>query len=691
MSQDQLDILKRALQREKLARKAAEKILEEKSRELYQTSQKLESLLDEKSTQLQGIFENIVDAYVVMDVNGNVLKFNEAATKLFGYNIDEESVNVVDLIYKEDAEYAMTSFAELRNKGYFKNYEARVYTKSKEVKWVHINASVVFDKENTAIAAQGIVRDITSTKRNNEIIEEQKSQLDAIVQNSSIGIVLTQYGNILRTNASIQNSLGYTEEELSNLTVKDISFPEDFPQSKAYITKMDSGELDNFVIQKRYKKKNGSVLWAKTNVSAVRDSDGNIKYQVALVEDVTLEREQSLIIDMINDVAKAILGKMDIYEIAKEITNNIAEYLDTNDCIIYLVDNENNSLEQIAAYGSKLNDKNEIKDKIVMPLGEGIVGCVARSGKAEIINDTSKDIRYVVDDERRFSEIAVPIISDGNVIGIIDSEHISKSYFTKKHLRTLKNIASLVAMQLKSAINLREREKVELKNTVLLEALAKSNDELQEYAHIVSHDLKSPLRSIDALVSWIKEDNKGKLDDVTIQNFGLIETTLEKMEQLISDILLYSSVGSESKEESDVDINVLINELRQILYVPEHISINIINKLPTVFGDKTKLQQLFQNLISNAIKFIDKESGLIEIDVVEQKSYYQFSIKDNGVGIDKKHHDKIFKIFHALNKNKESTGIGLSIVKKIVDLHKGEIWLESEPNMGTTFFFTFKK
>ncbi|WP_299117773.1 ATP-binding protein [uncultured Winogradskyella sp.] len=572
MSQEEVDILKRALAREKASRKAAEAILEAKSAELFEVNQKLEishkelsTLYDNTSSQLQGVFENIVDAYVVMDLNGNVLKFNDAATELFGYDVDKESVNVVSLIYKEDYDYAMTSFLELQTKGFFKNYEARVYTKAKEVKRVHINASLVLDKNGVPMAAQGIVRDIT------------------------------------------------------------------------------------------------------------------------------LEREQSLIIDMVNDVAKALLGKMDIYEIAWEITNNIAEYLDTKDCIIYLVDNEQNTLEQIAAYGTKLTSDKQIKDKIALPIGDGIVGSVAKTGKAEIIGDTSKDNRYIVDDEIRFSEISVPIISDGKVIGVIDSEHHSKNYFTKEHLRTLKNIASLVAMQLKSAINLREREKVELRNTALLDALGKSNNELQEYAHIVSHDLKSPLRSIDALVSWIKEDNKGKLDNVTIQNFELIETTLEKMEQLISDILLYSSIGSESKDENSVDLNALIEELMQILYVPENISINVLNNLPIVIGDKTKFQQLFQNLISNAIKFNNKAQGLIEVDVIEQKSYYQFSIKDNGMGIDKKYHDKIFKIFHALHDNKESTGIGLSIVKKIVDLYKGEIWLKSESNKGTTFFFTIKK
>ena len=163
------------------------------------------------------------------------------------------------------------------------------------------------------------------------------------------------------------------------------------------------------------------------------------------------------------------------------------------------------------------------------------------------------------------------------------------------------------------------------------------------------------------------------------------------MEQLITDVLNYSSVGADTSEKLDVDLNNMINELIPILYIPNHIEIKSLNILPVLKGDKTKLQQLFQNLISNAVKFIDKEKGSIIINVEELKTHYKFSIQDNGIGIDKKFHDKIFKIFHSLNKSKDSTGIGLSIVKKIVDLHGGEIWLDSEPHVGTTFYFTLKK
>ena len=224
----------------------------------------------------------------------------------------------------------------------------------------------------------------------------------------------------------------------------------------------------------------------------------------------------------------------------------------------------------------------------------------------------------------------------------------------------------------------------------LLYRLSKSNEELEDYAHIVSHDLKSPLRSIYALASWIKQDNLNILDQKSINNINLIEQVLEKMELLISDILKYSSIHYK-KDKKKLDLHCLVNELINTIFVPKHIEIKFKTNLPTIKGDPTKMEQLFQNLINNAIKFIDKKKGLIEIDYTDFKGYHQFSIKDNGIGIDKKHHNSIFKIFNTLNKSKDASGIGLSIVKKIIDLNKGRIWIESELKKGTTIYFTLNK
>jgi len=240
-------------------------------------------------------------------------------------------------------------------------------------------------------------------------------------------------------------------------------------------------------------------------------------------------------------------------------------------------------------------------------------------------------------------------------------------------------------------LDISDFRKLEKKQEVLLDKLEKSNTELEEYAQIVSHDLKSPLRSLYALTTWLKEDNVGKFDEVSLDNFELIEKTLEKMDKLISDILDYSSITFDSEKMSDVDLNEVVEGLHHVLLIPKHINLIIKKKLPVLKGDPTRFQQLFLNIVSNAVRFIDKDKGLIEISVNEYPSYYEFSIKDNGTGIEKKDFKKIFKIFRSLTANKDSSGIGLSIVKKIINLFQGEVWLESEVGIGSTFYFTISK
>ena len=224
----------------------------------------------------------------------------------------------------------------------------------------------------------------------------------------------------------------------------------------------------------------------------------------------------------------------------------------------------------------------------------------------------------------------------------------------------------------------------------LLDELAHQNQELGDYAHMVSHDLKSPLRSIDTLSAWLKEDYKNQLDANGIKSLNLIRSNVEKMDTLINGILEYSTIGKNRIDIYDVDPNKLIDDILVTLSIPDHITITK-TELPIIKGDKYRLQQLFQNLIGNAVLYNDKSNGKIDIGFLEKNEFWEFYIKDNGKGIDDAYFDKIFQTFEKLESSAVSTGIGLSIVKKIVTLYGGEIWLTSELNEGTTFYFTLKK
>ncbi|MBX2817804.1 MAG: PAS domain S-box protein [Saprospiraceae bacterium] len=404
MSDQEIAVLKRALQRERLARKKAESILEQKASELYDTSQELkksnlalQSLLREKSSELKGVFENLVDAYVVMDLFGNVVKMNEAAEDLLGFRMEEEEVNLMSMAHPSEVDRVIQAFDKLMKEDSVANFEVRIKTLRGESKTVHINASLIRDEQHKPIAAQGIVRDIT------ELMQLQKQK-----------------------------------EEL-------------------------------------------------------------------------------------------------------------------------------------------------------------------------------------------------------------------------------------------------------------LESLGRSNEELSDYAHVVSHDLKSPLRSIDALVTWILDDNKETLDETTLANFDLIKQTLEKMEQLISGILEYASATSMDQKMLAVNVSDLIHGSIQMLHVPPGIQIEVDSGLPQVMCHPTKIQQVFQNLIGNAIKYMDSDAGQIHVGYQERDSHHEFFVKDNGPGIGQEHHQTVFKVFQSVSPKSSSSGVGLSIVKKVIEFHGGKVWLESVPDKGATFFFTLKK
>ncbi|WP_396596818.1 ATP-binding protein [Dokdonia sp. R86516] len=243
------------------------------------------------------------------------------------------------------------------------------------------------------------------------------------------------------------------------------------------------------------------------------------------------------------------------------------------------------------------------------------------------------------------------------------------------------NLAEYISQQAEQLILVNRDQEL------LVKELALQNQELNDYAHIVSHDLKSPLRSIEALVSWLKEDYGDAIGEEGKTQIGLIVNHLEKMDALITGILNYSSIDKEVRTERQIDLNVLVKETVDLMHLPEHITIKV-HKMPTILADRFKIQQLFQNLIGNAVSSIDKPQGLIEVIARNLDDVFQFEIKDNGKGINPAYFHKIFQVFQKLENDSESTGIGLSIVKKIVHFYDGKIWLDSTEGVGTTFYFT---
>jgi PAS domain S-box-containing protein len=236
--------------------------------------------------------------------------------------------------------------------------------------------------------------------------------------------------------------------------------------------------------------------------------------------------------------------------------------------------------------------------------------------------------------------------------------------------------------------------------------LQRVNQELSEFSYIVSHDLKAPLRGVASLVDWLNQDHGEQLGPEGRELLRLLSARSRRMHRLIEDILHFSRLGRTRESSGPVDLDHLVHDIVESLAIAPHIRVRVA-RLPVIVGDETRLRQVFQNLISNAVKFMDKEEGEIDVGVAPDTLMprseagapaapvpaWRFHVADNGPGIESRHHQRIFDIFQTLHprEDPDSTGIGLTVVKKIIELLGGGIWVESEMGKGARFVFTLPR
>jgi len=242
-------------------------------------------------------------------------------------------------------------------------------------------------------------------------------------------------------------------------------------------------------------------------------------------------------------------------------------------------------------------------------------------------------------------------------------------------------------------LNITERKRLEAEQARMIHELESANEELKNFAYVVSHDLKAPLRAIGSLADWIAADQQDRLDAEGQEHLRLLIQRVRRMDGLIDGVLRYSRIGRLHEAAVEVDLNELLHEVIDSLAPPAHIAVRVASGLPSIRAERTAIQQVLQNLIANAIRYMDKPQGRIEIDCTDQGESWRFSVADNGPGIEARHFERIFQLFQTLNPRDrvESTGVGLAIVKKIVEQCGGQVWVESIPGQGSTFSFTLSK
>ena len=784
MDNKEVVLLKKALERQKKARQQAERILEAKSKELYDVSHhlreansKLENLLSEKSSELDGVFINIIDPYVVMDLQFNVINMNRSAKEFLGFDHTTKVVNLSQFIHPDYLSYTNESMRSMMEVGTLSNYRAKLILNDGIKKFVQINASLIYDKNHKPIAAQGIIRDITSEHEVKKLVSEQKKQLDIIVENSPLGIILAKDGIIIKANNTFVDMLGYREDELKNISLKAISEPDNDFCEHDQINLMHAGKLDKFTTVLKFIKKDGSNFMAKTRMTAILDNEVKTDYQVAMIEDISkeldadrkLKASENRLAVLISNLQTGVLLEDEDGKIA--LTNqmfcnlfNIEQtpnQLIGNDCV---ESEEHNKkfFKNSEKFVTRIEEILTKRETVLSDELEMIDGRILERDYIPINNDgdykghlwayhdvtISKNYRKNLEAQReKYSSIIANMnlgiveVDNQDIIQMVNHSFCQMSgfdedellgqvlskiiifkkneFFLEKNIRRLKgesdsyevevfnkqrnikhwlvsgapryNDTGAVIGSIGIHLDITDQKELELQKEKLVSELENSNQGLQEYAHIVSHDLKSPLRSISALATWLYEDYRDVLNEGGKQNLELMQEKVASMDKLIHGILEYSTANSSELDDSKVDLNTVISDIGETIYIPEHVKLVVPKTLPTIVADRIKMHQVFQNIIGNAVVHIEREIGLVEVLFEDLDDQWQFTISDNGVGIPEEYHKKIFDIFQSIGNNERSTGIGLSIVKKIVDRYSGTVWVDSIVGEGTQFHFTIKK
>jgi signal transduction histidine kinase/CheY-like chemotaxis protein/AraC-like DNA-binding protein len=406
------------------------------------------------------------------------------------------------------------------------------------------------------------------------------------------------------------------------------------------------------------------------------------------IKNETVIRTAEELESTINYFATSLYGKNTVNEILWDIAKNCISQLGFRDCVIYLVNENNNILEQKAAYGPKNPKEFEIENAITIPVGEGIVGTVARTGVAEVIPDTSKDSRYIVDDERRFSEITVPIIYQDKVIGIIDSEHPEKNFFSDLHLKVLTTIAALASNKIVKAFGEEEMMKATIDRLEADKIKEVNRLKSQFFAHI-SHEFRTPM----TLILGPLDEMVRKSDDPDeLKQLKVMQSNGRKLLRLINDLLELSKF-----DEGKLNLNLTNGDIYMVLQTIINsfhsqaaqkgivIESNVPSEPLIVSFDTQKIETILINLLSNAIKF-SPEKRPINFSVSHSLNRLEITVTNEGPEIPADQLEKIFeRYYQSENKQQvEGHGIGLALSKELAIMQGGNIHVSSDKN-GTSF------
>ncbi len=584
----------------------------------------------------QALIENAFDTIIITDNYGKMRYVSPSIKQTLGYEPEEFIGKLLfDFTHPEDMQKVIGIFTEgINTPGYTAPMELRAKHKDGSLRIIEGISTNLLDHPSVA----GIVinfRDITERKQAEEAIKSSKEHFQALIENAYDTIMITTTaGSVVYVSPSIKQTLGYEPEELIDKLLSDFTHPEDMQKVIGIFTKGIDIPGYTAPMELRAKHKDGS--WR-------------------IIEGVSTN-----LLDH-PSVAGIAINFRDIteYKYIEEKYKHLVE--DINEGYAMIQDGNivfaNRKYDEIFGYNTGET------------IGQPFINFVAPESLQAIMKKYINVMRGEEAADDRYEGVGIK--KDGTKVILETSNKVTEYEGKPSFSIIIRDIS--------------ERKEME-------EALARSNEDLKEFAYMASHDLQEPLRMVSSYVQLLGRRYKGKLDADADEFIGYAVEGAYRMQKLINDLLAYSRIGTQGKDFKPTDCEAVFEQAVYNLQTAVEESGTVVthDALPTVTADATQLVQVFQNLIGNAIKFRSKELPRVHISAERRRNEWLFFVRDNGIGIDPQYHDRIFAMFQRLHGQGEytGTGIGLTICRRIVERHGGRIWVESESGKGATFYFT---
>jgi len=639
--------------------------------ELKKSNKELEARVNERTISLNNVNNELKESYLKLqslaELNQKIITSSPLAKIVYRISdglcvlTNDSCLKLFELSQEDILSKNMKEFKIWQTSGFINIIKNAIFYKkdhklqilftliSNKSKWFDTSLSFFkWDNEDHILVC---FEDITDRKNIEGILIENEEKFRIAFENAPYGMsMINPEGKYLAVNPALCKMFGYTEEELMNGTINKITHPDDIEAGNIWIKKRIKGEACEQEFEKRYIHKNGHIVWGLVRAEWIKNYDGKSLMSIVHISDIT-ERKK-----MMNELQE---NEEKFRSLFENITEGVALheviYDEKGHAKDYKIIDVNPSYKTHTGLDSK-----DAIDK----LGTELYGLSEPPYLKEFSNVAETRIPF------QFETYFPPM----------------EKYFTISVISPKKGMFATV---FEDITNTKKKEK----------EIVQKNEELTRFIYTVSHDLKSPLVTIKAFTSYLQEDIEKQNIEAQNTDIAYIKNAADKMGRLLEELLELSRIGRKENIKTEESLSFIVQEAIDIVAgrINENkVNISVKNINVKLFGDSQRFIQLFQNLIDNACKYMGaQENPVIEIGAIRPKDSNDdvvIYVKDNGSGIDTRYHHKIFGLFEKIDTSKDGTGIGLALVKRIVEVHNGKIWFESEGNAkGTTFYFTFER